>query len=46
LARNAEQRLAIGRRGREHVLQHFSLDRMLDAIEFIYHTALLKTAII
>jgi glycosyltransferase involved in cell wall biosynthesis len=46
LARNAEQRLAIGRRGREHVLQYFSLDRMLDAIESIYHTTLLKTAII
>lgn len=46
LARNAAQRLAIGRRGREHVLQHFSLDRMLNAIESIYHTALSKTAII
>jgi glycosyltransferase involved in cell wall biosynthesis len=46
LARNAEQRHAIGRRGREHVLQYFSLDRMLDAIESIYHTALSKTAII
>lgn len=46
LARDAGLRLAIGRRGREHVLQYFSLDRMLNAIESIYHTALSKTAII
>jgi glycosyltransferase involved in cell wall biosynthesis len=44
LARDAGQRLALGRRGREHVLKFFALDRMLNAIESIYHTALSKTA--
>ncbi|MDZ7291337.1 MAG: glycosyltransferase family 4 protein [candidate division KSB1 bacterium] len=45
LARNVEQRVQMGRRARAHVLKFFSLDRMLDAMEFIYHKALSKTAI-
>jgi glycosyltransferase involved in cell wall biosynthesis len=46
LARDAEQRLAMGRRARDHVLKFFALDRMLNAIESIYHTAWSNTAII
>ncbi len=45
LARDGERRLKMGLRGREHVLKYFALDRMLSAIESIYHTALSKTAI-
>jgi hypothetical protein len=46
LARDAEQRLALGHQARDHVLKFFALDRMLNAIETIYHTAWSKTAII
>lgn len=45
LAHNPALRFELGRRGREHVLKFFALDRMLNAIESIYHTALSKTAI-
>jgi glycosyltransferase involved in cell wall biosynthesis len=44
LARNPVQRLEMGRRGREHVLKFFALDRMLNAIESVYHTTLSKAA--
>jgi glycosyltransferase involved in cell wall biosynthesis len=43
LARNPAQRLELGRRARAHVLKFFALERMLNAIESIYHKALAKS---
>ena len=37
LAQNPALRLEMGQRGREHVLKFFALERMLEALERIYH---------
>jgi glycosyltransferase involved in cell wall biosynthesis len=43
LAQNAAQRLAMGQRGREHVLKFFALEHSLEALESLYHKVLSET---